>query len=193
MYQAAVAGNWQTSPLVVDGVMYLTQRPNDVVALDAKTGRVFWIYRHTLDADADRLLRREQSRPRDPRRHVVHGHARCAPRRHRREVRSSAVDHESRREQGGLLADAGAAGRQGQGHRRRRRRRVRHSRLHRRLRRAHRQGSVALLHDSRPRRGRIRDVGRVSADHRDVLRSGGVEARRRVDLGHRIVRSRRST
>ena len=29
--------------------MYLTQRPNDVVALDAKTGRVFWIYRHTLD------------------------------------------------------------------------------------------------------------------------------------------------
>ncbi len=49
MYQAAVAGAWQTSPLVVDGVMYLTQRPNDVVALDAKTGRVFWIYRHTLD------------------------------------------------------------------------------------------------------------------------------------------------
>ena len=38
MYQAAVAGAWQTTPLVVDGVMYLTQRPNDVVALDAKTG-----------------------------------------------------------------------------------------------------------------------------------------------------------
>jgi len=49
MYQAAVAGAWQTTPLVVDGVMYLTQRQNDVVALDAKTGRVFWIYRHTLD------------------------------------------------------------------------------------------------------------------------------------------------
>src|SRR5438046_6523401 len=48
MYQAAAAGAWQTTPLVVDGVMYLTQRPNDVVALDAKTGRVFWIYRHTL-------------------------------------------------------------------------------------------------------------------------------------------------
>jgi len=48
MYQAAVAGGWQTTPLVVDGIMYLTQRPNDVVALDAKTGRVFWIYRHTL-------------------------------------------------------------------------------------------------------------------------------------------------
>ena len=42
MYQAAVAGAWQTTPLVVDGIMYLTQRPNDVVALDARTGRVFW-------------------------------------------------------------------------------------------------------------------------------------------------------
>jgi alcohol dehydrogenase (cytochrome c) len=49
MYQAAAPGGWQTSPLVVDGIMYVTQRPNDVVALDAKTGRVFWIYRHTLD------------------------------------------------------------------------------------------------------------------------------------------------
>ncbi|HEY7288727.1 MAG TPA: PQQ-dependent dehydrogenase, methanol/ethanol family [Vicinamibacterales bacterium] len=48
MYQAAAAGAWQTTPLVVDGVMYLTQRPNDVVALDARTGRVFWIYRHPL-------------------------------------------------------------------------------------------------------------------------------------------------
>src|SRR5262245_41097402 len=48
MYQGAAVGAWQTTPLVVDGIMYLTQRPNDVVALDAKTGRVFWIYRHTL-------------------------------------------------------------------------------------------------------------------------------------------------
>jgi len=49
MYHAAAPGGWQTSPLVVDGIMYLTQRPNDVVALDAKTGRVFWIYHHALD------------------------------------------------------------------------------------------------------------------------------------------------
>ena len=48
MYQGAVVGAWQTSPLVVDGIMYLTQRPNEVVALDAKTGRVFWSYRYTL-------------------------------------------------------------------------------------------------------------------------------------------------
>ncbi len=47
-----VFGAWQSTPLVVDGVMYLTQRPNDVLALDAKTGRVFWLYRHTVSPDA---------------------------------------------------------------------------------------------------------------------------------------------
>ena len=46
VYQTPIAGTWQSTPLVVDGVMYLTQRPNDIVALDARTGRVFWIYRY---------------------------------------------------------------------------------------------------------------------------------------------------
>src|SRR5215208_4849983 len=51
VYQAPVAGNWQTTPLVVDGVMYVTQRLNDVVALDAVTGRAFWMYRYTPAAN----------------------------------------------------------------------------------------------------------------------------------------------
>jgi len=34
-------GAWQSTPLVVNGIMYVTQRPNDVLAVDAKTGRVF--------------------------------------------------------------------------------------------------------------------------------------------------------
>lgn len=42
-----VFGAWQSNPIVVDGIMYLTQRPNDILAVDAATGRVFWIYRHT--------------------------------------------------------------------------------------------------------------------------------------------------
>ena len=50
--QNQVFGAWQATPLVVDGVMYVTQRPNDVLALDAKTGRVFWLYRYTPSADA---------------------------------------------------------------------------------------------------------------------------------------------
>jgi len=52
MYQGAVAGGWQTTPLVVDGVMYITQRPNDVLALDAKTGRAFWTYQHIPSPEA---------------------------------------------------------------------------------------------------------------------------------------------
>jgi alcohol dehydrogenase (cytochrome c) len=51
VFQGNVLGAWQSTPLVVDGIMYVTQRPNDVVALDAKTGRAFWIYRHNTPAD----------------------------------------------------------------------------------------------------------------------------------------------
>jgi alcohol dehydrogenase (cytochrome c) len=49
--QDQVFGSWEASPLVVDGIMYLTERPNDVVALDAKTGRVFWIYKYVGSPD----------------------------------------------------------------------------------------------------------------------------------------------
>jgi alcohol dehydrogenase (cytochrome c) len=45
--QNQVFGAWQTNPIVVDGIMYITQRPNDVMAVDAVTGRVYWMYRHT--------------------------------------------------------------------------------------------------------------------------------------------------
>jgi len=50
--QNQVFGAWQSNPIVVDGMMYVTQRPNDVMALDAKTGRMFWLYRHTPSPDA---------------------------------------------------------------------------------------------------------------------------------------------
>jgi alcohol dehydrogenase (cytochrome c) len=51
VFQGNVLGAWQSTPLVVDGIMYVTQRPNDVIALDARTGRAFWIYRHNTPAD----------------------------------------------------------------------------------------------------------------------------------------------
>jgi alcohol dehydrogenase (cytochrome c) len=35
---------FEATPLVVDGVMYTVLAPNHVVALDAVTGRMFWIY-----------------------------------------------------------------------------------------------------------------------------------------------------
>jgi len=50
--QDQVFGAWESNPLVVDGIMYVTERPNDVIALDAKTGKVFWLYRYTPSPDA---------------------------------------------------------------------------------------------------------------------------------------------
>ena len=46
MLQNQVFGAWQSNPIIVDGIMYVTQRWNDVMAVDAVTGRVFWVYRH---------------------------------------------------------------------------------------------------------------------------------------------------
>src|SRR4051812_3831458 len=48
VFQAQSLQTFQATPLVVDGIMYTTQAPNDVIALDARTGRVFWIYRYQL-------------------------------------------------------------------------------------------------------------------------------------------------
>lgn len=42
------AGKFEATPLVVDGIMYTVSPPNDVVALDAVTGRVFWRYDHNV-------------------------------------------------------------------------------------------------------------------------------------------------
>src|SRR5206468_10420628 len=52
VFQAESLEKFEATPLVVDGIMYITQAPSDAVALDAKTGRVFWIYRYFVSPDA---------------------------------------------------------------------------------------------------------------------------------------------
>ncbi|HJO03013.1 MAG TPA: PQQ-dependent dehydrogenase, methanol/ethanol family [Acidobacteriota bacterium] len=52
MLQNQVFGAWQSNPIIVDGIMYVTERPNDVMAVDALTGRVFWVYRYTNATNA---------------------------------------------------------------------------------------------------------------------------------------------
>jgi alcohol dehydrogenase (cytochrome c) len=47
VFQVDSLQNFEATPLVVDGIMYFTQPINDVVALDAKTGRAFWVYKYT--------------------------------------------------------------------------------------------------------------------------------------------------
>jgi len=44
VFQAASFEKFEATPLVVDGILYTVQAPNDIVALDAATGRVFWTY-----------------------------------------------------------------------------------------------------------------------------------------------------
>lgn len=48
IYQAMLPGTLQVSPLVVDGVMYLTEFQGHVVALDARSGRVLWRYQQVI-------------------------------------------------------------------------------------------------------------------------------------------------
>ena len=52
VFQAQSLESFETTPLVVDGVMYLTEAPDTAVALDAGTGRVYWRYQHNPDAAA---------------------------------------------------------------------------------------------------------------------------------------------
>ncbi len=59
--QLPTLGQVQTTPLVVDGVMYLTTPENEVYALDAATGNIFWSYQHDL-SDTLTLCCSKQSR-----------------------------------------------------------------------------------------------------------------------------------
>lgn len=47
VFQARSLEKFEATPLVVDGVMYTVQAPNDVVALDPVSGRVFWTYSYS--------------------------------------------------------------------------------------------------------------------------------------------------
>ena len=47
-FQTAVLESMETSPLVVNGVMFLTTSFNHVHAIDAVTGREFWHYKHKM-------------------------------------------------------------------------------------------------------------------------------------------------
>ena len=46
VFQAQSLQKFETTPLVVDGIMYITQSPNDVLAVDPRTGRAFWQYHY---------------------------------------------------------------------------------------------------------------------------------------------------
>jgi alcohol dehydrogenase (cytochrome c) len=51
VYQLRRTGVFETSPIVVDGVMYITEPPSTVTALDVRTGRPLWTYSPNIPPD----------------------------------------------------------------------------------------------------------------------------------------------
>ena len=52
VFQSRSLEKHEVTPLVVDGVMYTVQGINDVIALNAATGKAIWTYRYTPEAIA---------------------------------------------------------------------------------------------------------------------------------------------
>ena len=52
LVQNKIFGVWEATPLVADGVMYVSERPNGAMAIDAETGRLFWSYQWKVDPAA---------------------------------------------------------------------------------------------------------------------------------------------
>jgi PQQ-dependent dehydrogenase (methanol/ethanol family) len=48
IFQTEVKESLETTPIIVDGVMYVTTSFNHVYAIDAKTGEQFWHYKHKM-------------------------------------------------------------------------------------------------------------------------------------------------
>ena len=51
IYQMKTTHHVEVTPLVVDGIMYVTRPPSDVIALDAQTGRKFWEFNYPVPPD----------------------------------------------------------------------------------------------------------------------------------------------
>jgi alcohol dehydrogenase (cytochrome c) len=51
IYQLRAGGTFETSPVVVDGVMYITEPPSTVTALDVRTGRPLWTWTPKIPDD----------------------------------------------------------------------------------------------------------------------------------------------
>jgi alcohol dehydrogenase (cytochrome c) len=52
VFQAQSLEKFEATPLAVDGVLYTVQPPNDIVALDGATGRIFWTYSYKPSTQA---------------------------------------------------------------------------------------------------------------------------------------------
>jgi alcohol dehydrogenase (cytochrome c) len=51
VFQQADTSKWEVTPIVVNNIIYISERPNIVTALDARTGRPIWNYRRPFPSD----------------------------------------------------------------------------------------------------------------------------------------------
>ena len=165
VWQAKSLEKYETTALVLDGILYTIQAPSNtnnadgntqIVALDAVTGRQFWTFRYDLASTARTCCGR-----------VNRGLAILGDTLYMGTLSSHLIAINAKI--GTLLWDTTvstppvirsrrAADRQGQGHHRDRRRRRRDPRLRGGVRYEDRQGDLAHLHDSRSGRARQRFV-----------------------------------
>ncbi len=155
-------GNPQATPIVVDGVMYLPARGNEVLALDAATGEVRW--RATLPAplattargvaywpgERDSPATHPADRGADARRaRRAHRRARgrLRPRRHRRDRRAVEWRADDLQERRDPRRDDGRSAARG-------------ARRYARVRRAHRREALGVPHGAAAGRARPRHVAR---------------------------------
>ena len=52
VFQAASFEKFEATPLIVNGILYTVQPPNDIIALNAATGRIYWTYSYSPDPTA---------------------------------------------------------------------------------------------------------------------------------------------
>jgi alcohol dehydrogenase (cytochrome c) len=48
VYQVQSLEKFEATPLVVDGVMYVSEPPNNISAIDTRTGRPYWVYERPM-------------------------------------------------------------------------------------------------------------------------------------------------
>ena len=129
IFQTDVKESLETSPIVVDGVMYVTTSFSHVYALDAKTGEQLWHYNHKMGPITTYCCGPNNRGVQVLGDLVYRRHARFQTRGAECEDRRSRLENRHRRSRARLQRDDGADRHQGQGSDRDQWRRIRHPRL----------------------------------------------------------------
>ena len=180
-FQTDTLGKFEATPIVLDGVIYITGPEDLGWALDARTGRQIWRYKRDVAEWDHRLLRPRQPRLCGDGRPPVQDDARRPPRGDQLEERHDSLGHGDGEFPERLQRHAGAARLQGQGRCGYGRGRIRSPGLHRCLRHSHGEKSLEVLYDRRSRRPGPPNVAGAGRE--------GLGARRRFNMDDRLLRS----